>query len=71
MKAEEDMKCLGFECLKEQKSSLGRVRPFGEGAGQAAGKGGKKKRGRRKYMFAARRTGGEDGTRPGAAFPNM
>lgn len=67
MKAEEDMKCLGLECLKEQRSSLGRVRPFGEGAGQAAGKGGVEE------STCLQRGGldGEDGSRPGAAFPNM
>lgn len=59
MKAERRHGMFGFfECLKEQKSSLGRVRPFGEGAGQAGGQaGGGKKRERRKYMFAAPRTG--------------
>lgn len=40
-----------FECLKEQKSSLGRARPFGKGAGRAGEKkGGRGEREREKKV---------------------
>lgn len=56
-----------FERTEEQ---FGQSEAFWQRCRSGWGEEGKKKE-RRKYMFAAWRTGEEDGTRSGAAFPNM
>lgn len=72
MKAEEDTACLVFRMFERTEEQFGKSEDFWQrcraGGRRAAGRGGKK---RRKYMFAAPRTGEEDGAWPGAAFPNM